>query len=153
MDRETDGHISLTGPHRAPADPSVGINSSQPWTPTLVIVIVIVNIASTKTIEYKYKIVKVPRRTSQADGLIILPLRSFDPMACSRMHCAQLRAVRVFAKKRWGRTDRQRYRETGTQTHKIYWNPLWSFRPLCGDKCIVTLDPHTGNINSNSNHL
>ena len=34
-DKDTEGHISLTGPHWGPLDYSVGINASRNWTPTL----------------------------------------------------------------------------------------------------------------------
>ena len=45
MYRQRHRHISLTGSHQGPSDPSMGINSSWHWTPILVIVIVIVIIS------------------------------------------------------------------------------------------------------------
>ena len=42
-----------------------------------------------------------------------------------------------------------RYRETerrkNGRTYNIDWTPRGSSGPQCGDKCIATLDPHTGN--------
>ena len=39
----------------------------------------------------------------------------------------------------------QTTRQTETHTHKLDCTPLGSFVPQNGDKCITTLDPHTGN--------
>ena len=41
----------------------------------------------------KHKTTKDPRNTGRKDGHIILSLRGFEPMACGRMRCAQLRAA------------------------------------------------------------
>ena len=44
-------------------------------------------------------------------------------------------------------------RDTERRTYKIDWTPMGSFVPQCGDKGIKTLEPNTGNINININHL
>ena len=48
------------------------------------------------------------------DENIILPLRVFEPVACGRMRCTQLRAVRMIAKNRRGQPDRETDRDTDT---------------------------------------
>ena len=65
-------------------DPSVGINTSKLWTPTLLIVIVIVIVSIIKTIYYKYKNFKRPADDQievHTDRHIILSLRVFYPIA------------------------------------------------------------------------
>ena len=91
--RETDGHTNLTGPHWVPLEPSLGINTSQKCTATLII--------NTQT-----KISKGPQTTVRTDGYIILPLTGFDPVACGRMRCTQLRTTQTIAKMWRGRPDR-----------------------------------------------
>ena len=63
--------------------------------------------------EYIIKIAKVPWKTGKKDGHIILPLRVFDPVACSRISCAQLRTALFLSPKSDGdkHTEIQRDRE------------------------------------------
>ena len=49
--------------------------------------------------------------------------------------------------------DNRTERQTEAQTHKLNFTPLGSSGTQCEDKCIATLESHTGNINSNSNNL
>ena len=80
----TDGDISLTGPHWGPLEPSVGINASRRWTPTL-------------EVDTNTKIEKVLCTTGRTEGHIILPLRGFNPVACGHMRCEQLQAAQIIA--------------------------------------------------------
>ena len=79
---------------------------------------------------------KGPRTTGQTDGwmdgYIILPLRGFEPVACSRMCCAQLWATQMIAKKQCRRPDS----ETEIQTYKLNCTPLGSYGPQYGDNNI-----------------
>ena len=103
MDGRTDRDISLTGPYWGPLDFIVGINESWIWTPKLEL--------NTNT-----KIAKVLQTTGPTDGLIILPLRGFDPVACGCICWAQLRDTRVIAKKqcRWRDRETERRRDIYT---------------------------------------
>ena len=100
-DKEIDRRISSTGPNLGPLDPSVGINVSQHWNPTLIIVMVIVITYSIKTIEYKYRYLKSPaddRTTRRVYGHIIMIFKGFDPVACGRIHYMQLQAAQFLPK-------------------------------------------------------
>ena len=83
----------------------------------------------------------------RTDRHIILPLRVFDLVACGRMHYTQLRAVRFDCQKSTRRTGQRDIHISSTGPH---WS---STDPSLGYKCIVIMEPHTGNSNSNSNHI
>ena len=82
--RETDIHISSTGPHYGPLDPSVGINASQRCTPTL-------------EINTNKKIVKGPRTNGRTDvrtdgqtyytTVYIILRKPWPASACAARNC------------------------------------------------------------------
>ena len=60
------------------------------------------------------------------DGHIILSLRGFEPVACGRMHCAQLWSARMITKKRRGRPDikTDRWMDGHIISTGPHWGPL-----------------------------
>ena len=91
---------------------------------------------------------------------IILPLRGFDSVTCSRIRCAKLRNTQMFAKidtydwterHRYGETDRHidRQRDGHISSTRPHWGPL---DPSVGINAL-RLWTLTGNSNSNSNNL
>ena len=150
-ERETDGqtygHIRSNGPHWGPSEPSVGINTSQHWTPTLEINTNTIIIRFLKTTRYTdgrmygWKYGQTDRRTyyTATQGVWTHGLRP---------HVLRtITALTLLSPKRIA--DKQIYIKRDVHidgwTYIIYWTPLGSFRSQCGDKCIATLDPHTGN--------
>ena len=76
------------------------------------------------------------------DRYIILPLRVFELVACSRMRCPQLRAAQMINKKRCGVPDRDMER----QTNKLNCSPLGSFGTKYEDQFFTELEPNTKKI-------
>ena len=102
--------------------------SSRLCIPTLLITIVILNISSIKTIEYKYKNRKRPtdnRTDRHTDRHIILPLRGFEPVSCGRMHCAQLQSALLLWQNSDAGNQTERYTDRQTNGHIISTGPHW----------------------------
>ena len=116
MDIQTDGHISSTGTHWGPSEPSVGINSSRRWTHTL-------------EINTNKKIVKGLWITGKTDG---------------RMRYAQLRSAGMISKKRRRRPDRETERQRDRRTDR--WADSHKERKTDGwmDGHICSTGPHWG---------
>ena len=92
-----------------------------------------------KLIQTKKLQMPVDNRT---DGHIILPLRSFNPVAYGCRRCAQLRAAQIIAKKRLGRPYREteRQRDELTDRHIILTIPHWgNLSPSVGIKTIYII--------------
>ena len=130
-ERQRDKHISLTGPHWVPPDPSVGIiliswiNADRRWTPTL-------------EINRNTKIGKGLRMTGQTDGRT--DRRTYytatqGTWSCGlRLHVLHTITVRAFiiTKKRCGRQDRETDRKKDRETER------WT------DRHIISTRPHWG---------
>ena len=139
--------ISLTGPHRGPPDPSVGINTSWWWTPTLEV--------NTNT-----KIAKITldsQTDGQTDGYIILSLGGFKyvPYVHIFMRVIMGRAF-IISKNRCRQRDIQTYRHIsstgphwGTLDPSVGINASRRWTPTLGinkkyQNCKMPVDDRTG---------
>ena len=115
------------------------------WTPTLVIVIVIVIISSIKTIEYKYKNLKRPAddrtdgrtgvRTYYTSTQVIWPCGLRPHALHVIMGCANaLQKATRMTRQRYRDAERQRDIPTDRRTYKLDWTSLGSSGLKCGDK-------------------
>ena len=103
-----DIHISSTGPHWYPLDPSMGKIHRDAGPPKWKYICVhfqcggpasrCIHSSPKKPADdqtNRHKITRGPWTTVQTDGFLILSLRVFEPVACGGMRCMQLWAAQI----------------------------------------------------------
>ena len=125
--RPIDKHINLTGTHWGPPDPSVGINASQHWTPTMEI--------NTKILIKRPADDQTDIHTYYIDTQEIWSCKHRPQVMCviiGRANDCQKDTQKTGQRQR--ETERMREREIDRHSYKLYWTPLDSSGPQRGNK-------------------